>query len=569
MTLDPKLLEKMRMAIESYSPAVRRYMLYTPMNDAQEGFHFSNSPERLIIGSNKIGKSKAGCVEVISLATGIRPISISAAKRTICRLYPDGRRGKIQIISINYKQQKASVLDELDITLPKEWLFKHNIQRNVYTIKRFDEKGNWYNEPGVEIHALSIEQGREAIQGGSADAAWVDEEPEEPEFQEVRTMLSTRSGILMATLTPLKTAERGGVSWLSDKYVNPARKGTLDPSKASVFFGKRGDQIHASGRKMTKDEIENWAESMDPWMVSVRVDGGLCAAGTATIFSPLDIANMTPFLTRPILGSLIGKSWQPSKDGDFRLYKKPIKDHNYIIAADVSEGDNGSDFSVAHVIDLDADPDDPCLYQEQVLVFRSRIDPAEYASVLADLGNWYNNALLVPEANPGGGGGVVLHELLMTHQYSNIMPRPTTLGDRSKPQPNGAHKYGWLTTKASRPKLIADLRESIKLQDNKKPKLVIHCDITINEMLIFSRNPKGIIGAPSGKHDDCVISLGIAASVVTLQPPTIRHPTKKPHPQGWSPWNDISARDEAKRQKEAERENRIRKSRNRALVRTE
>ena len=59
-----------------------------------------------------------------------------------------------------------------------------------------------------------------------------------------------------------------------------------------------------------------------------------------------------------------------------------------MIAADVARGDGG-DFSAFHVIEVDT--------MEQVAEFKGKIATDEFGSMLVNVGNEYNQALLVIE----------------------------------------------------------------------------------------------------------------------------------------------------------------------------
>jgi len=85
----------------------------------------------------------------------------------------------------------------------------------------------------------------------------------------------------------------------------------------------------------------------------------------------------------------------------FRMYKPPEPKHFYVVGADCSEGVTGGDYSVATIIDRSTG--------EEVGMWRGHIAPDKFAKVLDKWGRFYNNALMVVEAE--AHGNVVLNVL--------------------------------------------------------------------------------------------------------------------------------------------------------------
>ncbi len=84
------------------------------------------------------------------------------------------------------------------------------------------------------------------------------------------------------------------------------------------------------------------------------------------------------------------------KLGDKReiwVWAHPIPGRQYVISADVARGD-AHDFSAFHILDTE-----DC---EAVVEFMGKIPPEKLADVLAEWGNKYNEALIVPENNTFG-----------------------------------------------------------------------------------------------------------------------------------------------------------------------
>jgi len=80
-------------------------------------------------------------------------------------------------------------------------------------------------------------------------------------------------------------------------------------------------------------------------------------------------------------------------DKNLWIWSYPIKEHRYIIAADVARGD-GKDFSAFHVIDTTT-----C---DIAAEYKGKLQPDRLAELLNDTGKKYYNALICPENNSFG-----------------------------------------------------------------------------------------------------------------------------------------------------------------------
>jgi len=191
-----------------------------------------------------------------------------------------------------------------------------------------------------------------------------------------------------------------------------------------------------------------------------------------------------------------------SREGRFFWWKHPETEHRYLIIADPAEGINNEgdhDYCGAHVIDMET--------WEQVAVLHGRWEPNEFAHLLAELGWWYNYALIAVERNnhghsvlnslinhieyvgKGNWGGVYYHQEWETRNKKVKVPGfPTNVKTK-------ATALGFLK------ELIED--ESIK----------INCKRTADQLLLFSKLKGGKYGASVG-HDDLVTALMIGAFIM-------------------------------------------------------
>jgi hypothetical protein len=184
--------------------------------------------------------------------------------------------------------------------------------------------------------------------------------------------------------------------------------------------------------------------------------------------------------------------------GNFRIFKKYELTGQYMIVADVSEGLEKRDYSVAKVFDRRS--------WEQVAEWHGHIEHPFFGTILAKLGRMYNNALIIPEANNHGHSAITQlrnlerypEDLIFEH---NIVMRPSP--DEDFRDPN--KRMGWRTTPKTRPLIISALAKALV----KKiiPMLAIE---DIEELWSFVIKPNGKAEAEDKCFDDRVIALSIA-----------------------------------------------------------
>lgn len=210
-------------------------------------------------------------------------------------------------------------------------------------------------------------------------------------------------------------------------------------------------------------------------------------------------------------------NWIVADEGPLRVWEEPKPDRAYIIGADVAEGilvggSDGKDkydFSVADVIDH--------LTGDQVAQWHGKIDPLTFGRILFYLAIRYNYAWIGPERNNHGISTVgELADMGYKKIYCETIPEP----------PNKTRKrYGWLTSKKTKPLIIDNLLDSINDENGHG----LRCKETMAEMLTFKHQDDGKMIAEEGMHDDRVISLAIARYLKnTLRTPRMMFKDGKP-----------------------------------------
>lgn len=181
--------------------------------------------------------------------------------------------------------------------------------------------------------------------------------------------------------------------------------------------------------------------------------------------------------------------------GYIDIYEEPKDGHPYVLGGDTA-GD-GSDYFTGLVIDNSN--------SKQIAKLRhNKIDEDEYSRQIYCLGTYYNNALVGLENNYSTYPTKKLKEYDYPKMYireveDNI---PEVIQD----------KYGFLTTKATRPIILAMLKEIFRDNIN----YINDLDV-LYEGLVFIKNEKGRAEAEQGKHDDLIMGLAITYYIRTQQ----------------------------------------------------
>ena len=185
--------------------------------------------------------------------------------------------------------------------------------------------------------------------------------------------------------------------------------------------------------------------------------------------------------------------WVNDKKGCIKIFKLPNMPQftEYALGGDTA-GETLGDFFSSDIVDARS--------LEQVATLHMQTDEDLYAKQMYCLGKYYKDALIGIEANFDSYPIMELQRLGYPNQYAREA-QDTYTGKKEK-------RFGFKTTSLTRPTAISRLIEVVRE----------HCD-TINdkgsleELLTIVRNEKGRIEAPSGGHDDRMMSLAIAHQI--------------------------------------------------------
>jgi hypothetical protein len=210
--------------------------------------------------------------------------------------------------------------------------------------------------------------------------------------------------------------------------------------------------------------------------------------------------------------------------GSIRIWEEPRPNHKYVIGADTAG--EGSDYFYAHVLDnFDG---------KQVAVYRCPTDETLFTHQMYCLGMLYNEALIAIETNFSTYPNKELERL----RYPRIFVRQR----EDNFTHNITESFGFRTTMQTRPIIISMITDVIR----ECPEM-INDRILLNECLTFVRNDRGRAEAMEGKHDDAVISYGIALYARGQQVMVLPEETK---PRKLFKWSDDLKQDYYKADKE-------------------
>lgn len=185
--------------------------------------------------------------------------------------------------------------------------------------------------------------------------------------------------------------------------------------------------------------------------------------------------------------------FQEVSNGNLEMFHKPQPGVRYIIGGDTAEGLAHGDAQVLVIINE--------LTEDVDAVYRSQIPPDEFADVSYDIGQYYNYALMAIESNKDG---LWVNTHLEKRGYQNLYYR-TMLDDITK---TVTKYFGWRTTSATRPFMLASLKAVFNRKWSGFPKALLQ------EMLKFVRNQKGRPEAMAGEHDDVLMASAVGYSVL-------------------------------------------------------
>lgn len=198
------------------------------------------------------------------------------------------------------------------------------------------------------------------------------------------------------------------------------------------------------------------------------------------------------------------------------IWFEPQPFRQYIISADPAEGINewgDHDYCCADIYDVET--------WNQVGQLYGRWEPFDFGLLLADLGYWYNNAVIGIERN--NHGHAVISSCLHNGEYPVMQDGNSIEGlylheeyDQIKDM---AHRLlGYPATPKNKIQGLARLKRSMDDKDIK-----INSRVTVQEMFRFVKKIGGKYGGEGKTHDDTVSAASIGVMLLTQRQTVAAH----------------------------------------------
>jgi hypothetical protein len=240
-----------------------KIIMYRPLENGDQ-WRFVEEQEasvRLVLGSNRSGKTVSGAVEAISHSLGFRPwLPKDHPLRTV-RL-PNGEPIPVpnvgRILAQNYRQAIQQTI------WPKfqEWAPFHLIKKVVRNAQGIPTEIVWHNDS--IIHLMSDDQDDLAFEGPAGHWAWIDEPCGYRKYTGLKRGLVDHHGHLWMTMTPL------GAFWINETIVERAE---VPNSGVKMFKYSIWDNCTENGGFLSRAAIEEFLADLREDELEARLHG--------------------------------------------------------------------------------------------------------------------------------------------------------------------------------------------------------------------------------------------------------------------------------------------------------
>lgn len=323
---------------------------------------------------------------------------------------------------------------------------------------------------GAELLFRSTENS-EHLRGVNAAFVWMDEAAQSPaEAFKILQGRLRQPGFphqLWLTTTPK------GFNWVYAEFGSP--EAVKRPEYKLITWSARDNPF------LTDDYVRRLEESYDPDFALQEIDGQFVAVGGKLFFNFEALRAMYEETREP--------DAKLSSKAAIRVWRQRVLGRKYVAGGDLAWGEKGA-YSCLTVLDWQTG--------EQVAEIHGRLPADEMALETVKLCREYNDAYLGVEWN--GEGRVVVNKIIDLGYKQRMFYRDYEAKAPDKP--------GWLTDLATRPMMLGELEEAVRLGSVRPA-----CRDAVSEMMAFVRNDKGRPGKPEDQskvYDDHVMSWAIA-----------------------------------------------------------
>ncbi|GAB7387364.1 hypothetical protein BSNK01_12000 [Bacillaceae bacterium] len=459
------------------------------------------------LGGNRTGKTEAGAVKTVFYALGdsIRPYledwpeDLREEFEILINRF-DGKPTRGWVFSESFEVQRDVTQKKLlgDPETGKPGLLPLREIADV-TYRRKDVIDVITLKNGSIIGFKSYDQGRDKAQGTSMHFIWLDEEAPKDIYAECQMRVLDTKGDIFATMTPLQ-----GLTWVYDDiYLNDQKPPEKQDPEIFVVMMSWEDNPYLS-----EEEIRRLEASMDPAEIEARKYGRFIMPGK----SVLDVGAIMEMMKQIRPGERgfldwvypdeeddddLSVVWRPDQNGDIEIWNHPHPRKEYLVAADVAEGLEHGDFSVAGVInrhDLSLDA-----------VYHGHCDPDILAEYIHKLCIYYNRAIAVPERNNHGLS--TINELKKKYKRIYKEKRVDKMSNEQR------EVLGWRTDTRTRPLIVDALKTAVR-----ERAFTCYYKRFFDEAQNFIRDKNGKEQAREGYWDDVIIMCAIGIYAHTVLP---------------------------------------------------
>jgi hypothetical protein len=231
-----------------------------PKGQQRDFFESSESTVRLVLGSNRSGKTACGAVEAIAHMLGYRPWLPEGHPHRTVRL-PDGNPIPVpnvgKVLAQNFEQAvRQTIIPKFEEWCPRAFIKK--IEKNTRGIPVAIELIN-----GSIAYFMSNDQDDMAFEGPNHHWVWIDEPCDYRKYTGLKRGLVDFSGHLWMTMTPLSQP------WINDVIVSKAGDGTgVDLFKFSIW-----DNCVENGGHLERAAIESFLSDLREEELEARLHG--------------------------------------------------------------------------------------------------------------------------------------------------------------------------------------------------------------------------------------------------------------------------------------------------------
>jgi len=240
-----------------------KIVTYRPLRrlDGQDFHADDRFAIRLVLGSNRSGKSVAGCNEAIAHSLGYRPWLPPDHPNHIVRLC-DGQPIPVPNIGRVIAQDFEQAIRQTIWPKYEEWAPKHMIKRVVRSPRKVPQVLEFTN--GSIVYFMSNDQDDMAFEGPNGHWVWADEPIDYKKYVGLKRGLVDFSGHMWMTMTPLTQP------WIADIIM--ARANEPD-SGARTYKFSVWDNCVDNGGYLPREAIEEFLADLREDELEARLHG--------------------------------------------------------------------------------------------------------------------------------------------------------------------------------------------------------------------------------------------------------------------------------------------------------